>query len=255
MTKRLAAIWTTFLLLVACANVAAAKSPREYATGVKDYALSPLHWDSRDWQWVGGAAAGIATAYSLDLRVRDHFVDGTVAPGQDPMQWRDAAPLAALTVGTYFVGRLRHDNGLTHTGTDMVEAVALSALSSLAIKTVVARTRPNETADRADWRNGGDSMPSLHVSAAFAAARVFADRMPREQWGWRMLAYGLAGATAYARLDSNVHWLSDTVAGATLGLATGRFVSGRGAESHSPVSMMIVPVDHGALLTFSLDSR
>jgi membrane-associated phospholipid phosphatase len=78
--------------------------------------------------------------------------------------------------------------------------------------------------------------------------------MPREAWGWRALAYGLAGATAYARLDGNVHWLSDTVAGAALGMATGRFVSGRHDGDARPqrVTMMVAPLDHGAMLNFSV---
>ncbi|MGH8241075.1 MAG: phosphatase PAP2 family protein [Steroidobacteraceae bacterium] len=140
---------------------------------------------------------------------------------------RDAAPAIALTVGTLAVGALRHDGYTTHTGFDMVEAVGLGTLSSLAIKMAAGRVRPDATPDRAQWGRGGDSFPSGHVTAAFAAAEVFAQSRPEHEWGWRALAYSLAAATAYGRMQSNMHWSSDIVAGAALGIATGRFVAGR----------------------------
>jgi len=247
--------FVTASLLICCAlvsGVASAKSPYDYLDDLGDYALAPLHWEAADWAWAGGAVATVAAAYSVDGRVREHFLDGGVPAGSDPHAWRDAAPLLALTAGTFAVGRLRHDDPTARIGLDMAEATALGLLSSSVLKFAAGRDRPNETASRSGWREGGDSFPSGHVTAAFAAAEVFADRMPREQWGWRALAYGLAGATAYARLDSNVHWLSDTVAGAALGIATGRFVSGRSHDGgvEPRVSMSVAPLDHGALLTF-----
>jgi len=79
--------------------------------------------------------------------------------------------------------------------------------------------------------------------------------MPRDQWGWRVLAYSLAGATAYGRLDSNAHWLSDTVAGAALGISTGRFVSNRDPERKSRLSMYVAPWHGGARVQFVVDTN
>ncbi len=242
--------------LVALAAVSApatARSAGDYAADLKDYVVAPLHWDGHEWRWAGGAALSVAAAYSLDNSVRDHFAAGGVPAGEDPHSARDAAPLALLTVGSFAIGVLRHDKRLTNTGLDMGEAVVLGTLSSFAFKKLAGRERPNETSSRGSFGSGGDGFPSGHTTAAFAAAQVFADRMPRDQWGWSALAYGLAGATAYARLDSNVHWVSDTVAGAALGIATGRFVSGRGGPGHSRVQFWVAPLHHGALLTFAID--
>jgi membrane-associated phospholipid phosphatase len=158
-------------------------------------------------------------------------------------------------VGTFAMGALRHDKLISSTGWDMGEAVVLGTLSATAFKTLTGRRRPNESALHGRFGQGGDSFPSGHVTAVFAAAQVFADEMPPEQWGWRVLAYGLAGATVYARLDSNVHWLSDTVAGAALGIATGRFISGRSQSSKSRVQLWVAPLDRGALLTFAIDTN
>lgn len=254
---RMRTLSSCLALSLACllaAQPAAARSAGDYLGDVRDYALAPLHWDADDWSRAGIAAAAVAAAYSVDGRVREHFVAGGVPAGRDPHSLRDAAPLLALTAGTYAIGKLRHDDGTASIGVDMAEATALGLLSSTVLKAATGRDRPNETVSRSAWGEGGDSFPSGHATAAFAAAQVFVDRMPREAWGWRVLAYGLAGATVYARLDGNVHWFSDTVAGAALGMATGRFVSGRRGHDSRPsrVTMAVAPLEHGAMLNFAV---
>lgn len=234
---------------------AVAKSPAEYLTDVKEYTLAPLKWDAADWRWAGGAAMSVAAAYSLDLSVRDRFAPSGTATTANPDRMRDNLPLAALVVGTFAMGAFRHDQRITNAGWDMGEAAVLGTLSSLAFKTLIGRQRPYETASRSQFGQGSDSFPSGHTTAVFAAAQVFADEMPREQWGWRLLAYGLAGATAYARMDSNAHWFSDTVAGAALGIATGRFIAGRSQENRSKLAWWVAPLDHGALVGFAIDTN
>jgi membrane-associated phospholipid phosphatase len=234
-------------------DVVCAKSPSDYAVDLKDYVLAPIHWDSRDWRWAGGAVIASAAAYSLDHQVRDHFADAGARTSADPNRTRDATPIAVLLAGGFALGELGRNPSRAHLGMDMAESAALSLLSSTALKIIAGRERPFETASHERFRRGGDGFPSAHTAAAFAAAQVFAERMPREQWGWRLLAYGLAGATAYARLDSNVHWFSDTVAGAALGIATGRFVSGRGQNERPRVSYWVAPMDHGARVSFNVN--
>ena len=71
----------------------------------------------------------------------------------------------------------------------------------------------------------------MHASAAFAIGTVFAESGDEEhRWLRRTLGYGIAGATAYARLHDNVHWFSDVVAGAAIGFSTARFVMHRDDE-------------------------
>ncbi|MEP7245764.1 MAG: phosphatase PAP2 family protein [Gammaproteobacteria bacterium] len=228
-----------------------AKTASEYAVDAKDYALAPLHWNTSQWEYAAGAVAAIAATYSVDNRGRERFVGDAPAAG-DPHQWRDAAPAAALTLATLAFGKLFNDSAATRTGYDMIEAIALGGISSTLLKKVGGRARPNATSDRTAWRSNGESFPSGHTTAAFAAAQVFADRAPPGQWGWSALAYGLAVATACARLDGNVHWTSDVVAGAALGIATGRFVTNRDVDSKSRISLSIQPTDGGAMLTFGV---
>jgi membrane-associated phospholipid phosphatase len=65
------------------------------------------------------------------------------------------------------------------------------------------------------------SFPSGHASTAFTLAAV-AER----HFGWKvgLPAYSVAGLVAVSRLQRNKHYLSDVIAGATLGYIVGRTV-------------------------------
>ncbi|HKU14375.1 MAG TPA: phosphatase PAP2 family protein [Steroidobacteraceae bacterium] len=158
-----------------------------------------------------------------------------------------------MVVGTWAAATLWDDRAGFEEGRVMLEAGGLAALSTTLIKYAAGRSRPNETNAVDDWRNSGDSFLSMHVSTAFAVGTVLAESGGDDyRWLRRGIGYGLATATAYARLDSNAHWLSDTVAGAALGIATAQFALGRrhGLDPRSAVT--VVPVDGGAMLTYSL---
>src|SRR5258708_23520138 len=77
----------------------------------------------------------------------------------------------------------------------MLEAAGFSAVTTEALKFAAGRARPNETTRVDDWRTGGSSFPSLHVSAAFAIGTVLAESGGDEyRWVRRTLGYGMAGA-------------------------------------------------------------
>jgi membrane-associated phospholipid phosphatase len=124
----------------------------------------------------------------------------------------------------------------------MLEAAAFSGVATYALKEITRRERPFATDDPNAWREDGDSFPSMHAATAFAIGTVMAESgSDRLRWLRRTLGYGLAVGTAYARMDNDAHWLSDTVAGAGLGIATARFVmkqrerGGRGRVTFAPL--------------------
>ena len=91
----------------------------------------------------------------------------------------------------------------------------------------------------------------MHVSAAFAIGTVFAESGDTEhRWLRRTVGYGIAGATAFARLHDNVHWFSDVVAGAAIGMSTAQFVVNRDREATRRSGFSVVPVEGGAMLTY-----
>ncbi|MEY2853055.1 MAG: hypothetical protein RL030_187 [Pseudomonadota bacterium] len=236
-------------------SVACAKSALDYAIDARDYALAPLEWDGHDWAFAGGSAVAILAAYSVDRSVKHHFAPPDATPQGDPNSLRDATPIIALTLGTIGLGAMRGDSELRSTGYDMAEAAFLGTASSFALKHAFGRLRPDSTDDPRAWRSGGDSFPSGHVTAIFAVSQVLANSHDENKWAWRLAGYSLGVATAYARIDGNVHWLSDTVAGAALGIATGEFVSHRGqaAGHESAFAFSVQPLHDGAMLGFTLD--
>jgi len=67
----------------------------------------------------------------------------------------------------------------------------------------------------------------------------------------------VAGATGYVRVSENVHWLSDSVAGAVLGIASARFVLNRQGTQGTPDrgALQFQPVKNGWLLSYSIRTR
>ena len=216
----------------------------------KAYFTAPLHWGSREWLYLGGTVLAVGAAHSFDDNVRTHFAIGERArlDGKDPHSSRDALPAAALVAGTFAYAWLIDDQTGRVESYSMVEAAALSAVTTTALKFVAGRQRPNETSDENAWRNSGSSFPSLHTSAAFAIGTVFAESGNDEyRWVRRVVGYGMAGATAYVRMKDNVHWLSDTVAGAAIGIATAQFVLHRRDARQHLGQMSVGPSQDGGI--------
>ena len=223
---------------------------------MKRYFTAPLHWDRGEWAWFGGALVAIGVAHHYDTQVRTHFVK-TLGPSQttnsDDVQ--DAIPTAAVFVATWGYANLIGDRDGRNEAWAMLEAAGLSGITANVLKFATGRERPDQTSDPNQWRkSGGDSFPSWHSTAAFAVGTVLAESGNDEyRWLRRLLGYGLGAGTSYERLKHNAHWLSDTVAGAALGAASAHFVMNRRDRTDEESSLRVVPVERGAMLTYSLN--
>jgi len=134
----------------------------------------------------------------------------------------------------------------------LIEAAAFSGATAEVLGYATGRERPDATTSANEWGKGGDSFPSLHTTVAFAVGTVFAESGNDEyRWIRRIIGYGVAGATAYVRVDENVHWLSDTVAGAALGIATAKFVLNR-QDAQTRGTVQFQPVKNGWLISYSM---
>jgi membrane-associated phospholipid phosphatase len=225
-------------------------------TDTKLYFTSPLRWDTEDWLFFGGTVAAIGVAHQYDGSVRNHFA-GTDPQlnGKDPHSLRDAAPAALVVVGTWAVAELGGDQAGKMETFTMLEAAAFSGITAEGLKYAAGRARPNETLHVDDWRAGGSSFPSLHATEAFALGTVLAESGGEDyRWVRRILGYGIAGATAYIRLHDNVHWLSDTVAGAAIGASTARFAMNRREDRAKRWDVSVRPLEGGgAMLGFNYE--
>jgi membrane-associated phospholipid phosphatase len=221
----------------------------------KLYFTSPLRWDEEDWLYFGGALVAIGAAHSFDERVRDHFATGSKAilnGGEDKNSLRDAAPTVALVAGTGLYAAFIDDRDGYRETWSLIEAGAFSGATAEVLGYATGRERPDATTSPNEWGKGGDSFPSLHTTVAFAVGTVFAESGNDEyRWIRRILGYGVASATAYVRISENVHWLSDSVAGAALGIATARFVLNR-QETQDRGALQFQPVKNGWLVSYSI---
>ena len=120
---------------------------------------------------------------------------------------------AGGAIATWIGGMTMHDDELTHIGGDLIRAQILNGVLTTGTKYVVERTRPN---------GSPRSFPSGHTSATFATASVL-----EAHFGWKagVAGYAVGAFVGWSRIRSNEHWLSDTVAGAMIGAASGRAVT------------------------------
>lgn len=218
------------------------------------YFTAPLRWDAQNWLQFGASVAAVAIAHESDDEVRAHFEPSRSAglTRDDPHGKRDFVPAAAMVFGTWALATALDDPGGYEEGRVMLEAGALTGVTTVLIKRAAGRLRPNEAGSVDEWRQGSDSFPSFHASAAFAVGTVLAESGGEDyRWLRRALGYGLATATAYSRVHDNVHWFSDTVAGAALGIATAQFAMGRRGANVRRSSVAVTPMPGGAMLTYS----
>jgi len=226
-----------------------------FTDDVKCYVTAPLRWDSRDWIYLGGAVAAIGLAHHYDTDVRTHFVDdATIAPANSKSyDSQDALPAAGVFAATLLYATLSNDHDGRSESWQMLEAAGFSGATSYLLKYAAGRERPDTTSDPNQWRTGGDSFPSLHATAAFAIGTVLAESgNDRYRWLRRFLGYGMAGYTGYARLKHNAHWLSDTVAGAGIGMSTAHFVMDRHQGYARVGQLMWIPLNGGAMVSYSV---
>lgn len=97
----------------------------------------------------------------------------------------------------------------------MLKATAYAGATTTFLKVVIKEQRPNKTT----W----DSFPSGHATTAFAFASVVAAE--HGFWPYGLGATLLASLTGISRMNDNMHYEHDVVAGATIGTAFGLGVS------------------------------
>lgn len=183
----------------------------------------------RGRSFVVGTSVALATALALDEPMqrfvathRSHAAD-EVAKAVDPLgEARYLVPsLAAATVIPYVTGH----HALARSALRLAIGYAAADIAGGVVRVAVARHRPDSTGDA--WRfrplrpqGEWGSMPSAHVTHAFAIAAGIAEESGRP-WVSRV-AYGLATLVAADRVYRQRHWSSDVIAGAVVGVGVGR---------------------------------
>lgn len=129
-----------------------------------------------------------------------------------------------LTAGTPFVllgaGMLSHNKNLIKMGENAAISFAISSVATYALKNTFKRERPFVThKDIVKLSNGGGmSFPSGHTSSAFCIATAIA--LDNKQWYIRTGVFTYACLVGYSRVHLGVHYPSDVLAGAVVGMAS-----------------------------------
>ena len=183
------------------------------------------------WWHVAIAAAAIGTVSVADRRVdawvQDHRSSHSDAlarafrnGGQPEVVF--GVPAALLTAGL-----ISGHKDLERSGVRVLASVVLAGVITGGGKVVTGRLRPNESTTQYSFKpfTRHDAFPSGHATMAFALATSLADEI-RRPWASALLYAGATG-TAWSRLNAHVHWLSDVLAGATVGITAAKVIEGR----------------------------
>jgi membrane-associated phospholipid phosphatase len=121
------------------------------------------------------------------------------------------------------------------------QSLVMGAIILYPLKIVTSRERPN----REDQR----SFPSGHATSAFAVAAVL-----DHYYGWKVSipVYATGAFIAFGRMEQNKHFLTDVVAGATLGWIIGKTVT-RGADDKPRWVPTVSPQAQGIALGININ--
>ncbi|HEY6555268.1 MAG TPA: phosphatase PAP2 family protein, partial [Vicinamibacteria bacterium] len=160
---------------------------------------------------LGAAASGVG--WRFDHTARTAFEGSAEKLGTTGATVGGIKVMAPLTLSLFAAGRFAPDGAFRAFSYDATQAVLVNGVYTEILKKAATRTRPDGS--------NRLSFPSGHTSSAFALATV-AER----HYGWKIgvPSYLAAGAIGFSRIERSKHYLSDVLAGATLGIITGRTV-------------------------------
>ena len=136
---------------------------------------------------------------------------------------------AMLTAGAYFLGLEKHSRPIAALGMHTGEAIVLAGVLAEGLQMTIGRARPQRDISMPrDFRfakgfsnDDYTSLPSAHVSVAFAAATA-ASREVGHSWPGASryvtpIAYTAATLVGFSRMYKDKHWASDIIVAAGLG--------------------------------------
>ncbi|MFH2036674.1 MAG: phosphatase PAP2 family protein [Candidatus Zixiibacteriota bacterium] len=188
---------------------------------------APLRWEKNDWRsFIIKSLIVKNTMTFLDLSARDIAEDNRnkFTNGIGNTFNRFGSGYSTNVRTAFFIhGYLFGNKTSKMVALDMLSATFITnAIITPGLKNLFGRTRPYREMGEDDFHpfSGNESFPSGHAIRAFVNASVIASHY-KQTWV-KVLAYSIASLVAYARMNRDVHFLSDVVAGAFIGIAIGQ---------------------------------
>lgn len=192
---------------------------------------SPANFETKDWIYGGLAVAVTGAAFLIDDDIRNNFkknhsslLDNISEVGHN---YGNAAYAVAFSGTVYLGGKIFCEEKYATTGRMLLEGLFYAGITSTIIKSTLGRSRPytNDGHSRFSGfqiKTETTSMPSGHVTVAFAMSSVLAERIDNVYAS--LFLYSLAASTVFQRIYSDSHWSSDTILGALIGYTIGKAV-------------------------------
>lgn len=207
-------------------------SGRSVSIGFQDFThviSAPARWHGREWGEFGivsGAVAG--SAMLLDVPVRNFSqrnrsrLSNNIA--RDFKQFGSYYPFA-IEAGFYFGGEIFRNENAKACGLDALSAGIISVgLIEQPVKWLIGRNRPYQNNGRYSFDpfTFDASFPSGHTTHAFMLATVISMHYPKT---WvKVTGYSVATLVAFDRINDDIHFTSDVITGAVIGVVVGRAV-------------------------------
>ena len=130
-------------------------------------------------------------------------------------------PVSIATPASFFIyGLLAHDSTAKRNSYVMGASLAASGIITIGLKYSIQRKRPFVTYPDIIKKSaaGSYSFPSGHTSSAFATATALSLAYPK----WYVIAPSFlwASAVGYSRMELGVHYPSDVLVGALIGIGS-----------------------------------
>jgi len=235
-------------LLLAGPSAAAAGFPGEVLHSAGRVVSSPARIGKSDLPAIGAVAAGGLVLYSLDGQFRHVFNRSRSRLNDDIAEQAEKLGNggydAAIVAAYGGLGLLLKDARMQDTALLAAESFLAANAAGTLLKYTVGRARPYAEDGKRRFtpfrfKSARTSFPSGHTVSAFSIASVFAARS--ESRTVKVLAYSLASSVALQRIYADKHWASDTLAGAAIGTAVGRWVAAK-KEKGGSSSVLLLPV-------------
>jgi membrane-associated phospholipid phosphatase len=182
--------------------------------------------------WEAAIVAGTVGVVSVFDRGADAWVQNRRSTRSDAIAraFRNGGQpevVFGIPAGMVVAGLIGGRPSLRRSGGRVLASVVAAELTTGAIKEVSGRLRPGESTGQYVFKpfTNHDAFPSGHATMAFALATSLAEEIDRP-WATAVLYAGATG-TAWSRLNDHRHWLSDVLAGATVGITAAKVIEGR----------------------------
>ncbi|MBI4546706.1 MAG: phosphatase PAP2 family protein [Ignavibacteriae bacterium] len=217
-----------------------------------DILTSPTHFSKKEWLTASTIIVGTTVLFTVDESIRSiamrnqaHSSDNLFELGK---HYGRAVNAFAFSGVLYLGGLAFQISDVRLTGLMLVEALALSGITTTVLKSVAGRRKPYLEEGPYSYQGfqfkfETSSLSSGHATIAFAVSSVLAERIKNIYAAVGL--YSLAALTAISRIYHDEHWLSDVFLGTAIGTGFGVSAVKLNDFVHEGTAFRIVPTLNG----------